>query len=107
VHYAYDTVALAKGTGNAMVKAGGKNWFFLTADYAFGHALERDTEAWSRPTAAPCWAVRHPLNASGLLVVPAAGAGLEGQDPRPGQRRRRHHQRDQGRPRSSASPRRP
>lgn len=43
VHYAYDTVALAKGTGGAVVDSGGKSWFFLTADYAFGHALERDT----------------------------------------------------------------
>ena len=45
VHYAYDTVALARGTGGAVVKDGGKTWFFLTADYAFGHALERDTAA--------------------------------------------------------------
>src|SRR3546814_6082816 len=43
IHYAYDTVALARGTGSAVVKNGGKTWFFLTADYAFGHALERDT----------------------------------------------------------------
>jgi len=43
VHYAYDTTALARGTGSAVVNAGGKDWFFLTADYAFGHALERDT----------------------------------------------------------------
>lgn len=45
VHWTYDTVALANGTGGAMVKAGGDSWFFLTADYAFGHALERDTAA--------------------------------------------------------------
>ena len=45
VHYAYDTVALARGTGSAVVKDGGKSWFFLTADYAFGQALERDTAA--------------------------------------------------------------
>lgn len=45
VHYAYDTVALANGTGNAVVKAGGKSWFFLTADYAFGHSLQADTTA--------------------------------------------------------------
>jgi branched-chain amino acid transport system substrate-binding protein len=43
VHWTYDTVALANGTGTAVVKAGGDTWFFLTADYAFGHALERDT----------------------------------------------------------------
>lgn len=45
VHYAYDTYALAKGTGSAMLKAGEKSWYFLTADYAFGHALEADTTA--------------------------------------------------------------
>lgn len=45
IHYAYDTVALARGTGSAVVKDGGKSWFFLTADYAFGQALERDTAA--------------------------------------------------------------
>src|ERR687886_685325 len=45
VHWTYDTVMLANGTGGAMVKAGGDTWFFLTADYAFGHALERDTAA--------------------------------------------------------------
>lgn len=44
IHYAYDTIALARGTGSAVVKDGGDSWFFLTADYAFGHALERDTE---------------------------------------------------------------
>ena len=45
VHWAYDTVALARGTGNAVVKAGGKTWFFLTADYAFGQQLQDDTAA--------------------------------------------------------------
>lgn len=45
VHWTYDTWALANGTGKAIVKTGGDTWFFLTADYAFGHALERDTEA--------------------------------------------------------------
>ncbi len=45
VHWTYDTWSLANGTGSAIVQTGGKNWFFLTADYAFGHALERDTEA--------------------------------------------------------------
>src|ERR1051325_10272256 len=42
VHWVYDTAALANGTGSAVVKAGGDTWFFVTADYAFGHALERD-----------------------------------------------------------------
>jgi branched-chain amino acid transport system substrate-binding protein len=45
IHWTYDTWALANGTGSAIVKTGGDSWFFLTADYAFGHALERDTEA--------------------------------------------------------------
>ena len=45
IHYAYDTTALANGTGAAVVKAGGKTWFFITADYAFGHALQKDTAA--------------------------------------------------------------
>jgi branched-chain amino acid transport system substrate-binding protein len=45
VHWTYDTWQLANGTGSAIVKTGGDSWFFLTADYAFGHALERDTEA--------------------------------------------------------------
>jgi branched-chain amino acid transport system substrate-binding protein len=45
IHWTYDTYALANGTGKAVVKAGGDTWFFLTADYAFGHALQRDTSA--------------------------------------------------------------
>ena len=45
VHWTYDTWALANGTGKAIVQTGGKTWFFVTADYAFGHALERDTTA--------------------------------------------------------------
>src|SRR5215813_11319749 len=45
IHWTYDTWALANGTGSAIVKTGGDTWFFITADYAFGHALERDTEA--------------------------------------------------------------
>ena len=45
IHWTYDTWALANGTGQAIVKTGGDTWFFLTADYAFGHALERDTAA--------------------------------------------------------------
>src|SRR5215212_2366996 len=45
IHWTYDTWSLANGTGTAVVKTGGTTWFFLTADYAFGHALERDTEA--------------------------------------------------------------
>jgi branched-chain amino acid transport system substrate-binding protein len=45
IHWTYDTWALANGTGKAVVKNGGDSWFFLTADYAFGYALERDTAA--------------------------------------------------------------
>jgi branched-chain amino acid transport system substrate-binding protein len=45
IHWTYDTWALANGTANAILKTGGNTWFFLTADYAFGHALERDVEA--------------------------------------------------------------
>ncbi|MEI8170793.1 MAG: ABC transporter substrate-binding protein [Rhodoferax sp.] len=65
VHYAYDTVALAKVAGTALVKAGNKNWFFLTADYAFGHSLEADASTVVKANGGSVvGAVRHPLNAS-------------------------------------------
>jgi len=65
VHYAYDTVALAKGTGAAIVDGGGKSWYFLTADYAFGHALEADTSTVVKAKGGNVvGSVRHPLNAS-------------------------------------------
>ncbi|WP_404299766.1 ABC transporter substrate-binding protein [Alicycliphilus denitrificans] len=65
VHYAYDTVALAKGTGGAVVKQGGKDWFFLTADYAFGAALEADTAKVVKENGGRVLGqVKHPLNAS-------------------------------------------
>ncbi len=65
VHYAYDTVALAKVAGSALVKAGYKSWFFLTADYAFGHSLEADASAVVKANGGTVvGAVRHPLNAS-------------------------------------------
>ncbi len=65
VHYAYDTIALAKGTGAAVVKSGGKSWFFLTADYAFGHSLEKDTgDVVKGAGGTVVGAVRHPLSAS-------------------------------------------
>lgn len=65
VHYAYDTVALAKVGAAALVKAGGKNWFFLTADYAFGHSLEADASTIVKANGGTVvGAVRHPLNAS-------------------------------------------
>jgi len=65
VHWAYDTTALAKGTGNAVVKAGGKSWYFLTADYAFGSQLQNDTSAVVKAAGGTVvGSVRHPLSAS-------------------------------------------
>ncbi|HZW14036.1 MAG TPA: ABC transporter substrate-binding protein [Noviherbaspirillum sp.] len=65
VHYAYDTVALAKGTGSAVVKQGGKSWYFLTADYAFGASLEKDTaEVVKAAGGSVVGSVKHPLSAS-------------------------------------------
>jgi branched-chain amino acid transport system substrate-binding protein len=65
VHWAYDTVALAKGTGNAVVKAGGKSWYFLTADYAFGAQLQNDTSTVVKAAGGNVvGAVKHPLSAS-------------------------------------------
>ena len=83
VHYAYDTVALARGTGSAVVKNGGKSWFFLTADYAFGHALERDTTAVVKANGGEIkGAVRAPLStadfSSFLLQAQASGAQILG-----------------------------
>ncbi|MEW5879524.1 MAG: ABC transporter substrate-binding protein [Pseudomonadota bacterium] len=64
IHWTYDTWMLANGTGSAIVKTGGDSWFFLTADYAFGHALERDTEAVVLKSGGKVLGkVRHPLNA--------------------------------------------
>src|SRR5881392_3702218 len=64
IHWTYDTWMLAHGTGSAIVKTGGKTWFFLTADYAFGHALERDTEQVVLQEGGKVLGkVRHPLNA--------------------------------------------
>jgi branched-chain amino acid transport system substrate-binding protein len=63
VHWTYDTWMLANGTGGAIVKTGGDSWFFLTSDYAFGHALERDTEAVVLKSGGKVLGkVRHPLN---------------------------------------------
>jgi branched-chain amino acid transport system substrate-binding protein len=65
VAWTYDTYALAHGTGGALVKQGGDSWFFITADYAFGHALERDTgEAVTSSGGKVLGAVRAPLNSS-------------------------------------------
>jgi branched-chain amino acid transport system substrate-binding protein len=63
IHWLYDTWMLANGTGSAIVKTGGDSWFFLTADYAFGHALERDTaEVVKKNGGKVLGQVRHPLN---------------------------------------------
>ena len=63
VHWVYDTWMLANGTGKALAKSGGDTWFFLTADYAFGHALERDTAAVVTANGGKVLGnVRHPLN---------------------------------------------
>ena len=65
VHMTYDTWMLANGTGKAIVKNGGDTWFFLTSDYAFGHALERDTAAVVTANGGKVLgAVRHPINTS-------------------------------------------
>ena len=63
VHWVYDTFALANGTGSAVVKAGGKTWFFLTVDYAFGYALQRDVAAVvTKSGGKVVGEVKHPLN---------------------------------------------
>ena len=72
VHWTYDTYALAHGTGAAMVKQGGDSWYFLTADYAFGHSLEKDTtEVVKAAGGKVLGSVRHPLSSadfSGYLL---------------------------------------
>jgi len=83
VHWVYDTYMLANGTGKALVKAGGDTWFFLTADYAFGHALERDTgDVVKAAGGKVLGAVRHPLNTSDfssfLLQAQASKAKIIG-----------------------------
>jgi branched-chain amino acid transport system substrate-binding protein len=63
IHWTYDTWMLAHGTGTALVKTGGDTWYFLTADYAFGHALERDTTSVVQAAGGKVLgAVKHPLN---------------------------------------------
>ncbi len=65
IHYAYDTVAMARGTSAALVKQGNKDWFFLTADYVFGMSLEKDaTEVIKAGGGHVLGSVRHPLAAS-------------------------------------------
>ncbi len=83
VHHSYDTYALAHGTGTAVVKQGGDTWFFLTADYAFGHSLEKDTSDVVKANGGKVLgAVRHPLSASDfssfLLQAQASKAKIIG-----------------------------
>jgi branched-chain amino acid transport system substrate-binding protein len=83
VHWTYDTYALAQTIGNAVVKAGGDSWFFLTADYAFGHSLERDVANLVKANNGKVMGqVRHPLNtqdfSSFLLQAQASKAKIIG-----------------------------
>jgi branched-chain amino acid transport system substrate-binding protein len=83
IHWTYDTWALANGTASAMVKRGGDTWFFLTADYAFGHALERDAAAQvTKAGGKVLGAVRHPFPgqdfASFILQAQSSGAKVIG-----------------------------
>jgi branched-chain amino acid transport system substrate-binding protein len=83
IHWTYDTWMLANGTGKALVKSGGDTWFFLTADYAFGHALERDTTAVVLANGGKVLgSVAHPLNTSDfssyLLQAQASKAKIIG-----------------------------
>ena len=83
VHWTYDTWALANGTGKAVVKTGGDTWFFLTADYAFGQALERDTAAVVKANGGKVLGdVRHPIStndfSSFLLQAQASKAKVIG-----------------------------
>jgi branched-chain amino acid transport system substrate-binding protein len=79
-HWAYDTVALANGTGKSVVAEGLKKWFFLTADYAFGYALEKDvSEVVKAAGGEVVGSVRHPLNTSDFssFLLQAQGSGAE------------------------------
>lgn len=83
IHWTYDTWALANGTGTAMVEQGGKSWFFVTADYAFGHQLEEDTSAVVKESGGEVLgAVRHPFPgqdfSSFLLQAQSSGAQVVG-----------------------------
>ncbi len=83
IHWTYDTYALAVGTGRAMVQEGGDSWFFITADYAFGHQLEEDTATVVKAEGGEVLgAVRHPLSSgdfsSYLLQAQGSGAKVIG-----------------------------
>src|SRR3954464_3751367 len=79
-HWAYDTYALAGGTGRAVVRNGGKSWFFITADYAFGHSLEADVTREVKALGGEIkGSVRHPLNSSDFssYLLQAQGSGAQ------------------------------
>jgi len=83
IHWVYDTYALATGTGRAVMQEGGNTWYFVTADYAFGHSLERDTTAVVNEMGGKViGTARHPLNASDfasfLLQAQASKAKVVG-----------------------------
>ena len=83
VHWTYDTYSVANGTAKAVTKAGGKKWFFLTADYAFGHSLEKDaSEVIKANGGEVLGAVRHPFPGSDfssfLLKAQSSGAQIIG-----------------------------
>jgi len=96
VHYAYDTVALSRGSAGAVVANGGKSWFFLTADYAFGHAMEADAAAVVKEKGHGRGHRAPPAQCDRFFFFPAAGAELQGAGARFGECRWRHHQRHQG-----------
>jgi branched-chain amino acid transport system substrate-binding protein len=80
IHWTYDTYALAVGTGRAMVQEGGDSWFFITADYAFGHQLEEDTSTVVKEQGGEVLgAVRHPLSSSDFssYLLQAQGSGAK------------------------------
>ena len=96
VHWTYDTFAQANVTGLAMVKSGVDTWFFLTADYAFGQDLEKDTtNVVLKSGGKVLGAVRHPLNTSDFSSFLLQAQSSKAKVDRPRQCRRRHHQRDQ------------
>ncbi|WP_109155696.1 MULTISPECIES: ABC transporter substrate-binding protein [unclassified Azospirillum] len=80
IQWTYDTWALANGTARAVTESGGKRWFFMTADYAFGHALERDASAVVKSMGGTIvGSVRHPPNASDFssYLLQAQGSGAQ------------------------------
>lgn len=81
IHYVYDTYALANGTANAVTKQGGKNWYFITADYVFGHSLEKDASEIVKASGGKIiGSSRHPVNSSDfssfMLTAQSSGANV-------------------------------